>query len=136
MLKESKIATIYYFFTIICVVAFMLRDAWYYAITVNYFGFFILILELGFLILIFQRSAYTRLAIICWSLLFLVKGSLPIIGMVLEHSYNQFVHADMSTLTKRIFRLSLTLIVFTGVFFFTSKDASPPEANSIQDLEP
>ena len=135
MLKTGIFATIYYVFTLICVGLFLLRDTWYYAITLNYFGFFILLIALSFLIIMLKRNQYLRLVILGWALLFLVKNSLPIIGMILEHSHTRFQEADMHSLTNRLIRFGLTIIVLLGVFVFTEKADFAPDEDSIQDLE-
>ena len=119
MLKTGLPANIFYYYALLLILFFMIRDAWYYGITVNYFGFFILFLELIFFLLVLQKGIYLRITLLGWSLLIMLKNFLPLIGMVLEHSHNRFIDADLETLSARILRFSLSISVLVGTFYFT-----------------
>jgi len=99
-----------YYIILLVTTGLTLRDAALASFNIDVAGIAIILFQFFLIILIFRRRSLTQVGIIGWSIIFISKNILPLIGFLLEHNHNDFENAEFSDIIGRVIKITIGIV--------------------------
>ena len=73
-------------------------------------GISVILFQIFLLILILKYTSLRNDGIIVWSILFIVRNLIPVVGMILEHAHNNFIEMETPDFISKLGKIAIALI--------------------------
>ena len=106
-----KRKTILYYIILIVVIGFTIRGLLLEFFSFDIVGISIILFEVFLITLILYRRSLTQVGMIGWSIIFITKNIIPLIGFILAHQHNDFENLEASVLLSKFVKIGIAVII-------------------------